>query len=194
MKIVALITAVSATAAAGPVARFGAVGGYDTSAPGNRDDGMAAGLGWRQDWITAELDYAWLDYDGTDQINATPIGGNANHLGVLLQARLINRGCPSSYICNHLDLDLGTGERWVHWQPEPVGLAINTPPPVNLRGSDYTVGLSINVGWHFAVHYVVFKPDVSTVQTVCRGTCPMQSAMSGDDRAVMFEASFVVGG
>ena len=196
LKVVAIVVALAGTAAAGPMARFGAVGGYDGSAPGNRDDGIAAGLGWRHDWVTAELDYAWLDYDGTDRIgdSLNPIGGNANHFGVLVQARLINRGCPSSYICNHLDLDLGAGERWVHWQPEPVGLGINTPPPTDWHGADYTIGLSINVGWHFAIHYVVFKPDQSSLTTVCRGSCPMQTLSKGDDNAVMFEASFVVGG
>ncbi|MGE5184829.1 MAG: hypothetical protein ACM31C_22310 [Acidobacteriota bacterium] len=191
MRAVAIVAALVATATsvpalAGPVLRGGAIGGYDTTAPGQRDDGFVFGAGYRWDVITAELEYAYLDYDGS-----SGVGGGSQRLGALLQAKLAHLECHAhEAYCAHFDLDLAASRRWVHWEPQATMQDL-LPRPIDRAGRELELGISANVGWRLALHYFVFKPDPAP-EVVCRGTCPMQ--VTGDDTGVMLEASFAVGG
>jgi hypothetical protein len=177
----------AAAASAGPVARGGMIGGYDTSAPGHKEDGLALGVGYRFGWLTTELDYAYMEYDDT-----TGFGGGANHAGLLLQAQLFSAPRRLGYTRPHFDFDLGAGWRWLHWQPESPG--INgfkySERPTARHGRELVAGLSANFGVRLALHFVLFQPEVGPPIS-CRGSCPMQ--VSGDELGVLFEASFVVG-
>lgn len=186
MRILVLVAFLLGTASAGPVLRVGAVGGYDTSAPGHREDGYVLGAGYRSGPLTAELDYAYLDYDGS-----TGVAGGANRIGALLQTRLVSATCRPGATCPHLDFDLGAGRRWVRWEPGQNMQVPNTDPVIERQGRELSIGLSANFGWHLALHYVLFQPDAGP-QISCRGVCPMQ--VRGDDTGVLFEASFAFGG
>ena len=186
MRSLALVIVLAGTANAGPVVRAGAVGGYDTAAPGHREDGLALGLGYRYDGLTAEVDYAYLDYDGS-----TGVGGGTQRIGLLAQARLASATCQHGEICPHLDLDVGAAERWVHWTPGSGVPGIATAPDVERHGHELLIGASANMGWHLSLHYVLFKPDAAPGFS-CRGICPMQT--TGNDVGLLLEASFVIGG
>ncbi len=184
--VAAVLAAATTPAVAGPVLRLGMVGGYDTTAPGRHDDGFAFGAGYRWDAITAQLDYAYLDYDGS-----YGVGGGSQRLGALVQARLAHLDCHAGEAyCPHFDLELGGSRRWVHWEPQAMMQDL-IPRSIDRAGRQLEIGLSSNFGWHLAVHYFVFKPDPGP-EIVCRGTCPMQ--VTGDDTGVMLEASFAIGG
>jgi hypothetical protein len=187
MRILAIVALLGGTAAAGPVVRGGAVGGYDTAAPGHHEDGLALGLGYRYDGLTAELDYAYLDYDGS-----TGVGGNTQRIGALGQAKLFSFAChPGGEVCPHMDLDVGAARRTVHWTPAPNVLGAPSTS-VDRAGRELRLGVSANFGLHLALHYVLFQPDDPMPAFSCRGSCPMR--VSGDDRGVLLEASFVWGG
>ena len=189
MRSLLIVGLLAGSATAGPVLRGGVVGGYDTSAPGQREDGLSLGAGYRFAPLTVELDYAYLDYDTTDGI-----GGGASQLGMLLQAQLVSPRCRPREVCPHFDLDLGVGWRWLTWQP---GLDSGTPsfaPAIEHQGRMVELGISGNFGWHYALHYVVFDP-VSEMgpPVICRGQCPMHVS-GGSDHGVLFEISYVIGG
>jgi hypothetical protein len=187
MRTFAIVALLAGTATAGPVVRVGAVGGYDTAAPGHREDGIALGLGYRYDGLTAELDYAYLDYDGS-----TGIAGGTQRMGVLGQARLLQMTCAAGEVCPHLDLDVGAAQRWVRWTPSGPGmLGAAAQPTTERRGRELMIGASANFGWHLSLHYVLFQPDEGP-QYVCRGTCPMRT--TGNDTGLLLEASFAFGG
>jgi hypothetical protein len=190
MRTLAVLVALAGTATAGPVFRVGMVGGYDSSAPGHKEDGLALGAGYWWGPVTAELAYSYLDYNP-----ANGIGGGANRLGGLLQARLASMDCHKG-ACPHFDLDLGAGWRWLEWQPGSMSSSTGNDAlvgaPIDRSGREVTIGVSGTFGWHFALHYVAFKPDDTGPTIVCRGSCPMR--VSGSDDAVLLEASFVIGG
>ena len=164
MRTLAIVVVLAGTASAGPVVRVGAIGGYDTAAPGHHEDGLTVGVGYRYDGLTTELDYAYLDYDGS-----TGVGGWTQRVGALAQARLVSMACSHGEVCPHLDLDVGAAERWVHWTPNGLG-AVN----VDRRGRELRLGVSANFGLHLALHYVLFQPDATPGPGFsCRGTCPM---------------------
>ena len=110
MRTVALVilAALEMPAMAGPVVRIGVVGGYDASAPGHREDGIAAGVGYKYGPWTAELDLSYLEYDGS-----AGVGGGASRAGILVQHELLRRQPCENGTCPHIDLDLGIGRRWV---------------------------------------------------------------------------------
>jgi hypothetical protein len=192
MRSLVVIVALAGTASAGPVLRLGTVGGTDSSAPGDRESGFAAGAGYRSGGFTAELDYAYLDYDGSEGI-----GGGSHRLGVLLQATVLQSHCKRDEVyCPHIDLEAGAGRRWIHWENDTsssmYSLMQNT---VDRQGRDLRVGISANFGLRFALDYFVFHPDDGTANVSCRSTsggCPMQ--VSGDDHGVLLEVSFAIGG
>ena len=193
MRSLVVIAALAGTAAAGPVVRIGSVGGTDTSAPGGRDDGITAGAGFRSGIFTAEIDYTYLSYDGT-----TGIGGDSHRVGGLLQAAVLQQHCRGgeSY-CPHVDIEAGMGRRWIEWQIERSGFEFNNLPgsTIDRTGTDYRIGLSVNMGLRFGVHYFVFKPDSGMPDISCRtttGGCPMQ--VDGNEHGVMFEAAIAIGG
>ena len=186
MRLLASLVILAGTAHAEPVLRVGAVGGYDTAAPGHREDGLALGVGYRYDGLTAELDYAYLDYDGS-----TGVGGGTHRAGALAQARLLSMTCQQGEVCPHLDLDVGAAERWVRWDPGPGMIGAVTASPIERHGRELSLGVSANFGWRLALHYVLFQPDAAPTFS-CRGTCPMR--VTGDDVGVLLEASFVIGG
>lgn len=186
MRIVGIIVVLAGTASAGPLLRVGAVGGYDTAAPGHREDGLALGVGYRYDGLTAELDYAYLDYDGS-----TGVGGASQRVGVLGQARLLSMTCQPNEVCPHLDLDVGLAQRWVRWEPTSTTM-LGATAPLEHHGRELSLGVSANFGWRLALHYVLFEPAADAGPTfTCRGTCPMR--VVGNDVGVLFEASFVLG-
>ena len=187
MRSLAIVALLAGTATAGPVVRVGAVGGYDTAAPGHREDGIALGLGYRYDGLTAELDYAYLDYDGS-----TGIGGGTQRMGLLGQARLLQQTCKDGEVCPHLDLDVGAAQRWVHWTPQGPGMLGSAAQATTERhGRELMIGVSANFGWHLSLHYVLFQPEAGPT-FACRGTCPMQT--TGNDAGLLLEASFAFGG
>lgn len=178
------------TASAGPVARLGAVGGYDETAPANRADGLAAGAGYRFGPWTAEVDFSYLQYDGSQGV-----GGGTTRAGVLLQHEIYAGKCEEG-TCPHVDLDLGVGYRWVNWQFDQQGYG-PTAAPVNFRGRELELGLSANFLLHLALHYVLFEPQSDTLEVACRSTqggCTRSTLPSIGNVGVMFEASFVLGG
>lgn len=190
MKTLAVLALLTGTAVADPVLRGGALGGVDTAAPGNKEDGVTFGAGWRYEAFTAELDYAYLDYDGS-----TGVGGYTQRIGVLAQAALFHpaRCEKGDHYCPHVDLDLGVGRRWINWTPSAYSLAAdNDMNTVTKVGSEYQVGVSVNMGLRLSLHYVVFKPDEATTEISCRGTCPMRTV--GNDTGLLLEASFAWGG
>jgi hypothetical protein len=178
----------SGTVHSGPVIRVGAVGGWDSAAPGGREDGIALGAGYRMGGFTGELDYAYLDYDGT-----TGVGGGTTRYGVLLQALLLSATCDPGRVCTHLDLDVGAAERSIHWEPTPGMSTLATAAPIDRQGRELRLGASLTFGWHLALHYVLFQPDpVPGSDLVCRGVCPMQTR--GTDNGLLLEVSFAWGG
>ncbi len=182
MRTLAIVALLGGTAGAGPVLRAGAVGGYDTAAPGHHEDGLALGVGYRYDGLTAELDYAYLDYDGS-----TGVAGGTQRVGALAQARLLSASCHGDEVCPHIDLDVGAAQRWVHWQAaSPIGVLDSAS--ADRHGRELQFGLSATFGLHFSLHYVLFEPDAAP-SYVCRGSCPMQ--VTGNDTGVLLEASFV---
>lgn len=185
MRSLGIVALLAGSATAGPVLRGGVVGGYDTSAPGHREDGLALGAGYHLGPVTAELDYAYLDYDTTEGI-----GGGASQLGVLLQAKLLSLRCRPGSVCQHVDLDLGIGRRWVTWQPGEESQTPSFAPATEHQGRMVELGISFNFALHFALHYVAFDPDRGP-QAICRGECPMQ--VTGSDHGVLFEISLVIG-
>lgn len=185
MRSLAIVLALAGTASAGPVLRVGMVGGYDTSAPGHKEDGLALGVGYRTGAFTAQLDYAYLDYDGS-----TGVSGSSSKLGILLGATFHRMECVSEP-CPHFDLDVGAGRRSISWAPG-ANSVLASDNTIDRQGKEVLVGLSVTMGWRFALHYVVFKPDDLMQTVACRGSCPMQ--VQGDDHAVMLEASFAYGG
>ena len=187
--IVLTVVALAETAHADPVVRIGAVGGYDTSAPGNRDDGLTVAAGYRFGRVTLEAEYSDLDYDGT-----AGFGGGAQRFGGLIQTLIASAKCEPGQVCPHLDLDLGVGERWVHWQPaQNLGYeAGSIMTTIDHQGREVSAGLSATFAWHFSLHYVVFQPDTDNqLSAICRGICPMR--VQGNAPGVMFEASYVIG-
>ena len=186
---VALVTCLAIPdATAEPVGRIGAVGGYDASAPGHREDGLAAGAGYRYGPWTAELDYSYLQYDGS-----TGVGGGAHRAGVLMQ-HLLYAGRCSEGTCPHIDLDLGLGYRWVSWEYDRSNLGV-AASPLSFRGRELEVGFSANFLLHLALHYVVFEPESATLSVSCRSTrgcSPMLPSIG--HVGVLLEASFALGG
>ncbi len=186
MRSLLIVGLLAGTAAAGPVLRGGVVGGYDTSAPGNREDGLALGAGYRYGPLTVELDYQYLEYNGADGV-----GGGASQLGVLLQGRMWSATCRPGVTCPHLDLDLGAGRRSVRWEPGREAQVPVYAPPTEVDGRVLEIGPSMTMGWHYSLHYVVFQPDPGPT-FACRGACTMQSNAS--DRGVLLEISYTIGG
>jgi len=187
MRSLAIVLALAGTASAGPVLRVGAVGGYDTSAPGHKEDGLAMGVGYRAGGFTAQLDYAYLDYDGS-----TGVGGGSSKLGILLGAQFHRMECVSEP-CPHFDVDVGAGRRSISWVPG-TNSVLSSQNTIDRSGKELLLGLSVTMGWRFALHYVVFKPDEAMGPVaVCRGTCPMK-VDGGDDNALLLEVSFAYGG
>jgi hypothetical protein len=187
MRSLLILAVLGGTATAGPVGRVGLVGGFDTSAPGHREDGIALGAGYRYEGLTAQLDFAYLDYDGS-----SGVGGGATRLGALLQARLLQAHCHrDEAVCPHFDLDVAAGRRHVSWDLGADAASYGVTSTVERSGRELGIGVSATFGWHFSLHYVMFQPDPGP-QFSCRGTCPMQ--VTGSDKGVLFEASFVLGG
>ncbi|HEY1553750.1 MAG TPA: hypothetical protein VGF94_02895 [Kofleriaceae bacterium] len=195
LLIAGLLAGVTTVASADPygnvTGRVAAVGGYDTSAPGNRDDGVSAALGYRYDRFSALGEYSWLDYDGT-----AGFGGGAQQVDGLFQAEVVRAHCDRrAEKCPHLDIDLGYGRRWVEWSTQqslgytPGMTQLGT---IDHQGSVVELGLSASFGLHFSLHYVVFTPDPDTsLGTLCRGVCPMR--VQGNAPGLMFEAGFAFG-
>ena len=180
----------ASTAVAGPVLRIGAVGGYDASAPNQKEDGLAAGVGYRMGPWTAEADYSYLDYDGTNGV-----GGGAHRAGVLVQRAIYQAPCEEG-ACPHVDLDLGVGYRWVDWTFDKSGLG-TVAAPISFSGREFEVGLSANFLVHLALHYVVFEHASDAMDTACRSTkgCSGSANLpSIGNVGVLLEASFALGG
>ncbi len=185
MRSMAILVALAGTAGAGPVARLGVTGGYDATAPGHRDDGIAAGAGYSFGVLTAELEYAYLEYDGADGVE-----GMSQRAGLLLQARLATLKSRAHEPSSHVDFDVGIGERWVHWEPGKDMPYPNVAPPIDRHGREVSLGVSATFGWRWALEYVLFTPDAGPMFT-CRGTCPMQQ--QGDASAVLLEVGWQFG-
>jgi hypothetical protein len=192
LLIVGMLAGVaSADPYGGVTGRFAAVGGYDTSAPGNRDDGVDAAVGWHYGRFTAFAEYAYLDYDGT-----AGFGGDAQQVDGLLQTQIARMHCTArDETCPHFDVDLGYGRRWVEWSAVqslgymPGASQLGT---IDHQGSVLLAGLSATFLLHFSLHYVVFTPDQdSNLSAICRGVCPMR--VQGNAPGVMFEAGFQFG-
>jgi hypothetical protein len=186
MRSMAIVVALAGTASAGPVVRIGVIGGYDATAPGHRDDGLVAAAGYAMGPLTAELQYAYLDYDGSDGVE-----GSSQRAGLLLQARLATLKSREHEPSSHVDLDVGVGERWVHWEPGHDMPYPVVAPPIDRHGREVSLGVSATFGWRWALEYVLFRPDAGPMFT-CRGTCPMQQ--QGDASAVLLEVGWVFGG
>jgi hypothetical protein len=186
MRHLLLLVAFTSAASAGPLARFGGVGGYDTSAPGHYDDGISIAVGYRFDRLSVVADYAYLDYDKSEGF-----GGGAQRYGAMLQTMLASAHCNPGVTCTHLDFDVGLGYRTVRWEPVQMGLIPTTDPVVDRQGRELRIGLSATfVPLNFGLHYVLFTPDAGP-EVLCRGTCPMRTV--GSSPGVMLDATFVVG-
>ena len=186
MRHLLLVIAFTGVVSAGPLARLGGVGGYDTSAPGHHDDGVGIAVGYRFDRITLVGDFAYLDYDKSEGY-----GGGATRYGAMLQTMLVSSHCNEGVGCSHLDFDVGIGHRSVRWEPAEMGFATASDPTVEREGAEYRVGFSATfMPLHFGLHYVLFKPDAGP-EVLCRGTCPMRT--TGNDPGVLLDATFVVG-
>jgi len=186
VRSLALVVALAGSAAAGPVARVGVIGGLDATAPGHRDDGIAVGAGYRFGVLTAALEYAYLDYDGSDGV-----GGSSQRAGFVLQAQLFTFNSREPEPRSHFDFEVGAGERWVHWEPGHDQLWPSTMPPIDRHGREVSLGVSATFGWRWALRYVLFQPDAGPMFT-CRGTCPMQQ--QGAASAVLLDIGLQFGG
>ena len=184
MAVVALL---ASSARAGPVVKLGAVGGYDEAAPAHQEDGFLVAGGYRGGALTVTAEASYLDFAGSGAF-----AGAANRVGAVGQLRVVSARRDANRPPPHLDLDVGAGYRWLHWQ---IASTHDNPlidrSGLTREGAELVAGLSATFGvLHMSLHYVLFDPR-SPPPYICRGTCTQPPSSSSS--SLLFEASFVFG-
>jgi hypothetical protein len=199
LRTAAISTAVCAamvsTASADPTFRAGlTLGLHDDVAPEANVVGPVAGLGYRWSALQLEADYAWLSFQ-----DMATVHGGVHRVGVLARVELLRHVRPATGEGHALYAEVGVGERLGRWEIDATHVA---PASGEQKEAHLGLGLSIDnrsrspgYGWLLGVRFVVSPHDAS-FDAVCRGTCPdgdSSSTSSGTDKAVLLEASVVIG-